>query len=230
MHIIIIIIMLKKVTIYGERCSGTHYLTELLTTNFNVHISWEHLKHGRHFMGFDDLSNTDDTLFIGIIRSPYDWFNSLYRRHHHIPRCNLVNVDSFLYNEFFSMTEHSNGDVNTEIMFDRNMHTKERYKNIFEMRDTKNKFLVDDMPLLVKNYLLITHDSLLDNFENTMNSIKNMGLDIKSNIEFPLNIAYYKNYKTQVFVRNSKPMPISKELIVGNLNMTYEKRLFADYI
>lgn len=34
--------MIKKVTIYGERCSGTNYLEELLTENFDVTLVWDY--------------------------------------------------------------------------------------------------------------------------------------------------------------------------------------------
>ena len=180
--------MTKFVTIYGERCSGTNYLEALLTANYDVDVCW---KYGwKHFFGFRDFKNSDDTLFIGIIRNPYDWINSLYRDKYHLPAINTSSVDSFLNNEFYSIT-----DDGCELMRDRNIYTKERYKNIFDMRHTKNQFLIEDMPKLVKNYLLITHEALLYDFTNTMNKITSKGLNIKSNIEFPLNIIHYKKQK-----------------------------------
>jgi hypothetical protein len=175
--------MLRKVTIYGERCSGTNYLEELLTTNFNVEIVW---KYGwKHFFGFSDLSETDDVLFIGIVRNITDWVNSLYRDRYHLPNKLVATIPNFLNNSFYSIY-----DDKTENMHDRNIETNNRYKNIFELRHVKNKFLVDTMPTLVKNYLLITYDDLVSNFVEVMNKIKNSGLEIKNLIEFPLNIKY----------------------------------------
>lgn len=215
--------MTKFVTIYGERCSGTNYLEALLTTNYDVDVCW---KYGwKHFFGFNNLKNSDDTLFIGIIRNPYDWINSLYRDKYHLPSVNTSSVDSFLNNEFYSIM-----DDGCELMRDRNLYTKERYKNIFDMRHTKNKFLIEDMPKLVKNYLLITHESLLYDFKNTMNKITSKGLNIKSNIEFPLNIIHYKKQNRKLFVLNNKPNHISKEQVMHKFNMHYEKMLFKDYI
>lgn len=215
--------MIKFVTIYGERCSGTNYLAALLTTNFDVDVCW---KHGwKHFFGFNDLSTSDDTLFVGIIRNPYDWINSLYRDKHHLPLINTSCVDSFLNNEFYSIFKDGR-----EIMSDRNIYTKKRYKNIFDMRHTKNKFLIEDMPKLVKNYLLITHESLLYDFTNTMNKLTNKGLHIKSNITFPLNIIHYKQQKHKLFIVNNKPNHISKEQVIHKFNMHYEKMLFEAYI
>ena len=142
--------MIKKVTIYGERCSGTNYLEQLLINNFNVIINYDYGH--KHFFGFNDLTNSENTLFIGIIRHPYDWINSLYRERHHLPK-HFEKIENFLNDEIYSL------DNNNEIMNDRNIYTKERYKNIFELRTTKIKFLIEDMPKLVKNknYLLLYH-------------------------------------------------------------------------
>jgi len=215
--------MTKFVTIYGERCSGTNYLEALLTTNYDVDVCW---KYGwKHFFGFHNLKNSDDTLFIGIIRNPYDWINSLYRDKYHLPSVNTSSVDSFLNNEFYSIM-----DDGGEMMRDRNIYTKERYKNIFDMRHTKNQFLIEDMPKLVKNYLLITHEALLYDFTNTMNQITSKGLNVKSNIEFPLNIIHYKKQKRKLFILNKKPNLISKEQVMHKFNMHYEKMLFKDYL
>lgn len=109
-------------------------------------------------------------------------------------------------------------------MEDRNIYTKKRYKNIFELRHTKNKFLVEDMPKLVKNYLLITYDDLLNNFTYNMNLIKNFNLQIKNNIDFPLNIMYYKKNKNKLYKR--KKNIIVKEKIIKKANLYYEKILF----
>ena len=63
--------MLNKFTIYGERCSGTTYLEQIINLNFKADITWEY--GWKHFFGFHDLTNSDDTLFICIVRNPYDW-------------------------------------------------------------------------------------------------------------------------------------------------------------
>lgn len=184
--------MIKKVTIYGERCSGTNYLEELLTENFDVTLVWDY--GWKHFFGFNELKNTDDVLFIGIVRNLHDWINSMYKKKHHLPKDNTKDVNSFLNNEFYSVDKD-----NKEIMNDRNIYAKNsRYKNIFELRHVKNKFLVKDMPKLVKNYLLITYDDLASNFGNTMKKIKNYKLPVKSNIKFPINISYYKRDRPNI--------------------------------
>jgi len=211
---------MKKVTIYGERCSGTNYLEELLLLNFDVEIVWDY--GFKHFFGFNDyLTNSDDTLFIGIIRNLEDWINSLYREKHHLPTHLTENIDTFLTNTFYSLDYSGN-----EIMSDINIDTGERYKNIYELRLVKNKYLIEKMPKLVKNYCLITYDDLVDNFLDVMNKLKNCNLKVKDNINFPLNVNYYKKNRNELFKK--KENIISKEkIIIENEELTfYEKLLF----
>lgn len=177
--------MIKYFTIYGERCSGTNYLNNIINLNFDIEITW---KYGwKHFYGFDDLSNSDDTLFICITRNPYDWMNSLYANPHHLCYDVRKNIQNFLNNIIFSFNDSNNNDESKEIMEDRNIYTSERYKNIFDLRHNKIKYLVETLPLLVKNYILIRYEDLLYNFEEQMNRFLFFNLPIKNNIIFPLN-------------------------------------------
>ena len=224
--------MLKKVVIYGERCSGTNYLEELLITNFDVEIISDY--GWKHFFGFNDLSNTDDILFIGIVRNLTDWINSFFREPHHIglnfTENYTENLTKFLNDEFYSLY-----DTGEEKLQDRNIETGDRYKNIFELRHVKNKFLVETMPKLVKNYLLITYDDLVNNFNTNMIKIKRYNLPIKQNIFFPVNIHYYKKEKHLSFSNHLDKIShisiyktISKEEIIEKAEMYYEKILFPN--
>ena len=212
---------MKKVTIYGERCSGTNYLEELLLLNFDVEIVWDY--GWKHFFGFDNLSGSDDVLFIGIIRNLDDWINSLYRVPHHLPPKLTESVDTFLTNTFYSHVVDSDEILSTDL----NMETNQKYKNIFELRLIKNKFLIDKMPLLVKNYCLITYDDLINNFVKIMNKIKECGLQIKHDIEFPLNISYYKKEKTEVFIKKVNEISSDKikSLMGDNKELLYYENL-----
>ena len=59
---------IPRYTIYGERCSGTNYLQDVIERNFDVELTWEY--GFKHFFGFQEeqLKKSDDTLFICIIR------------------------------------------------------------------------------------------------------------------------------------------------------------------
>ena len=134
--------MVKYFTIYGERCSGTNFLMQSIIQNFNIEYTTKYT--WKHFFGHYNFENNDDeneTLFIGIIRHPITWLDSFFSKLHHIPHENRENIHTFLFNEFYSIYE----DTLTEITEDRHIITKNRYKNIFELRNVKNDFLINDM-------------------------------------------------------------------------------------
>ena len=211
---------INKYTIYSERCSGTTYLLELMKINFNINLSW---KYGRqHFFGFNNLENSDDTLFICLVRDIHTWLNSLFRIPHHLYGHKLNTVNGFLNSEIFSV-DHIHTDL--EILEDRNIYTKKKYKNIFELRHTKLKFLIDDLPLKVKNYIFIRYEDLNNDFENIMNKIRSYNIPIKNSDIFPLNSYKYKN-ENKKFIEN-KNYSISKDIIYNHpsFNVDYEKKI-----
>lgn len=221
--------MIKKYTIYGERCSGTNYLQNLIDLNFNVELTW---KYGwKHFFGFDEdkYKDSDDTLFICIVRNPVDWINSLYREKHHLPECLKSDIDKFLNNEFYSIHGNKIGNKinHSEIMEDRNIYTQSRYRNIFELRHTKLKYLIEDLPKKVKHCVFIKYEDLVNDFTNVMEILKNKGLDIKTNIEFPINTNNYKNNENVKMHNNDKKKYIQNDKILNNPNLIpkYEKML-----
>lgn len=195
--------MIKNFTIYGERCSGTNYLEKVMKLNFdNCPITWNY--GWKHFFGFDDykLDNAENTLFICIVRDPVDWINSFYRQMWHLPlKYNRTLIESakmkkFLHGEFWSFDDNNgNKDTSKEIMEDRHLQTKNRYKNIFELRYTKLKYLMEELPRKVNHFIFIRYEDLTNDFENTMTRIKKKGLSVKPGISFPQN--YYLNAKSK---------------------------------
>ena len=225
--------MLKKYTIYGERCSGTNYLENIININFDAHLTWEYGH--KHFFGFQDdaLKNSDDTLFICIVRNLPDWINSFFRQKHHLPLLYKEKLsyeeklDVFLNKEFWSFDDHNgNRDTTKEIMEDRNIYTGKRYKNIYELRHTKLKWMLEDLPNKVKNYIFIRYEDLINDFDKTLLKIKDKGLEVKKNINFPLNTDNYKNNNKKKFKR--KKNNISNEFILNNPNLItfYEKKIY----
>ena len=219
--------MLKKYTIYGERCSGTNYLQNIMNLNFNIKLTHEYGK--KHFFGFQDekLKKSDDTLFICIVRNPVDWVNSLYREKYHIAKHLRKNITDFLNKEFYSYNDKHSGLIDgSEIIEDRNIYTGKRYKNIFELRHTKIKWMMEELPNKVKNYIFIKHEDLLYDFKNTLLKINEKGVKIKDNIKFPINSKTYKLSKTKIYVKKNNE--ISSETILDNPNFIpfYEKKLY----
>jgi len=216
--------MCTKFTIYGERCSGTNYLEQLMVENFNIDVVWNY--DWKHFFGFYDFKHTaeeDNTLFIGIIRDPLHWIYSLYLNKHHIPK-ELNELQNFLTREFYSL--NNDNSVNTK---DFNYTTHQKYKNIFEMRKMKNDFLMTIMPKKVKNYILIRYEDLRDNNTQTLNLIKSR-FNLTNKYTIYKNISYYKNYKNIEYKKHSNEHLMSFsyhviKFIIDNLNRDQENKL-----
>lgn len=189
--------MIKKYfVIYGERNSGTNYLETVLTGK-SYHLSYTSSsfetivinssiaeiyndKYGhKHFFGFHDkiIKNTSNNIiFVGIVRNPYDWIMALNKSKHHIPTDN-ENIESFLKNEWYSIQHNKKHvDYGKELIDDRDFTTghiprldnlygysnlPKRYKNIFDMRSKKLRYLLYTMPTLVTNYELIKYEDFI---------------------------------------------------------------------
>jgi len=173
----------KSFVIYGERNSGTNYLETILTgesyhlyhdtsafeipcDNSSVEGKSLSIFGSKHFFGYHDdqiKSEGRSNIFIGIIRNPYDWLVACNKDKHHIPPENHE-IKDFLTNEWYSI-EHGekNKDRGKEKIEDRNFKNGMRYKNVFEMRSAKIKYLCQTMPILTKktkNYELIKYEDL----------------------------------------------------------------------
>jgi hypothetical protein len=212
--------MLKKFTIYGERCSGTNFLEKAIEENFDLKITWDYdFKHWFGHYQFKKNETEDETLFLGIIRNPITWIDSFYKNPHHLPLSNKKNIKNFLFNEFCSFDDD---DTNNEIMLDRNLITKKRYKNIFDLRYIKNIYLINVMPKNVKNYLLLRYEDLYDNYDLILGYIEKKFNLKRKNTDFK-KIINYKGKKDGVFVKkNIKLTKKIVDIIVNNLNKEQE--------
>jgi hypothetical protein len=109
---------IRYVQIFGERCSGTSYLTRLVERNFDgveptrlfgfkhwfIH---GHQPRGRanrttDFECLHPLDDSDDTLFLVIHRNPLDWLRSLHARPHHAPGHTNLCFSEFLRKPWLS--------------------------------------------------------------------------------------------------------------------------------
>jgi hypothetical protein len=152
--------MLRRFTIFGERCSGTNFLEESILTNFESELTWDYGH--KHFFGFTGYENSDDTLFICIVRHGHNWINSLRNKPHHLAKGMLWDNESFLTNPVVSFQK------GVMIQQDMNMYTREPYNNIYELRYTKIDYIKNQLPLLVKNCLFFRYEDLCEDFQNQM--------------------------------------------------------------
>jgi len=226
-------------TILGERCSGTNFLEKSITTNFPIQYTE---KYGnKHFFCYNNYNNSDDTLFIGIIRNPIYWINSFSKELYHVPEINK-DMKNFLFNEFYSVEEkfQNSNNLNNNIFImnnklnmkkklnpkDLNYLTGKKYKNIFELRKVKNNFLMNVMPKKVDNFILINYEDLLYNYSETLQCIKDKFNLVQKHSEF-IKIKKYKKSDTYNFVKQREiTLPIGLiQLIWENLDMPQENSL-----
>lgn len=203
---------IKYFTIYGERCSGTNFLEASITTNFNIEITWEY--GWKHFFGnyiFDKTNQKqNETLFIGIVREPIEWLDSFYKEPHHIPQQNKVSPDAFLLNEHYSTIDNYSP---IEEMADRHIITKERYKNIFQLRQVKNNYLIYFMPSYVKNYIFIKYEDLNKHYDI-----------ILSDIQTKFNLKRRQNNSSQNFTKIIKYKGFPQESVYKKKSINFNKK------
>lgn len=164
---------IDRFTIYGERHSGTNFLEQCIKQTFGLELTYFY--GFKHWFGFTKPETIRyhakyPVLFIGIVRNPYQWLQGFYNAPHHVPKQNRSSFYKFLTNEWYSVDQHG-----YEMMHDRNFATRPnltRYKNIFELRQQKNKYLLEVMPIIAQNYVLISYDSFIKNQHNHLNILK----------------------------------------------------------
>ena len=236
-----------KFTIFGERCSGTNYLEQVITSNFEIKYSSDICN--KHFFCFNNYNNIDTskTLFIGIVRNPIYWLNSFSKELYHVPEINRQPLKSFLFNEWYSVlneqpdkpTNHFNENtILTNKRFitnanplinkkDFNYKTGQKCKNIFELRKIKNQYLMEKMPeMFPNNYIFINYENLLYKFEETMGEIKRR-FNLRPRYSQFVNVKKYKKTDNYSFVnqRSITFNPQTIDLIWKNLCMEQENLL-----
>jgi|694.fasta_scaffold49250_6 hypothetical protein len=202
-----------KISIFGERHSGTNFLENCFKQKFGLERT--SYFDNKHFFGWCKPETITyhrmslHTLFTGIVRNPYDWIMAMINLPHHIHPHRLQNIESFLLSEWYSTDFHHN-----EILTDRNYQTKNRYKNIFEMRTLKYKYLSEIMPVIAKNYMLLSYDSFLKNYHNYLNIISNR--------------FYLKKIGQEPELQNKNPYQVPeyiKNIIDNNVDWSLEESL-----
>jgi len=139
---------IKNFTIFAERHSGTNFLEKWIKNSFDIPIVW---KYGwKHFWTHHTktIPDSQNTLFIGIVRNPYDWMSAMYKNPYHISFNKDTTFLKFLNHKIVSTGPHDT--------------LLEEYDNIFNLRETKNQHLLNITPNICENYLLLNYESLLN--------------------------------------------------------------------
>lgn len=129
----------KRVKVFGERCSGTNYASNLLYRNLtgvkvklhaNAFRQWKH--------GFVRNPPFDsDILVVFVVRNPVSWLKSFHRTPWHAPRQYWGEpFPDFLRREWESR-QYGGGHDDRERMDERHPDTGARFRNVLELRSEK---------------------------------------------------------------------------------------------
>ena len=225
-------------TIYGERCTGTNFLKKIILDNFDV--PYRMLPSGlcgwKHWFGSPENKNaiqkSTDCMILLIVRNPIDTLMSFYSHAHNQPKERLVNLETFLTSEFYSVE----GLLNEEIRLDSHFEEDgRRFKNIFEMRSVKNRFLFLTIPQLTPNSYFIRYEDL------KINPCKILA-DLEVKFQLPRKSDNYiieqfrvrpQHMLDNVFSLSNKPLqekykvedPYIKDIIKNNLDFEVEEMI-----
>jgi hypothetical protein len=207
---------IENFTIYGERSSGTKFLEKCIKAKFGLQPTWFY--GWKHFFGWTKPETITyrgkHTLFLCIVRSPYEWLLSMKLHPHHVPQHNQTSLRDLLYNEWYSI-QQSGDEIKEDRNFTSDRKNPAKFKNLFELRNVKNRYLSETMPIIAQNFVLFSYDSFLVNRDNYLNIIANrFDLKITGKIPPP--------------VKDKKPKEITsehRELIDHNLDWSLENSL-----
>ena len=240
---------IRYFTILGERCSGTHFLQHAILSNFQ---GLTYLKGEKHFFGNKEFREerlqgvdpatlslhekqmleidrvpTDELLVVSIVRHPVEWVDSFYKRKHHVPPENREPVKRFMTCEFYSIYEEG-PKKGLEIMEDRNWRTKERYRDLFELRAEKNAYLREEVPKQAKHHWFIRYEDLRDHYVDTLAkmerefSLRRKPVSVK---EF-VRIEKYKGTYNALYEKNPVVLtPEIQDLVWRNVDIEQEKEI-----
>lgn len=214
-------------TILGERCTGTHFLQYAIQKNFDL----EYVKGDKHFFGHSQPSSEEmeTRLYFIIIREPVAWIDSLWRNHYHVPDCNLESFAGFLQNEWWSQYNFEKED-GSEIMQDRHIFDKRRYKNIFELRSIKYKYLLHHLYPTIPFVCFVTYEELCNNYQEILEQIHTEFCLTRINdlLEVYMDVPYYKGSYGELFESKSVNMSMKDRFhIYANLDNFQELQDFG---
>lgn len=164
------------IQIFGERNSGTNYLHSLLANNITEDMEignrfgWKHGFTNRKLISQEDTSSV---LFLLITKQPYAWITSMRRKPHHAPQLYFLPLSDFIRSEWVcykgkeyqvraKKLKENPVRPEEEMLQERNPKTRNRIKNVIELRNLKNEFHLA-LQQNVENFYHIKYEDLLIN-------------------------------------------------------------------
>jgi hypothetical protein len=172
---------LKTFTIFGERNSGTTYLENLLRKMLRLRFTGEYgFKHwyikdmeprGAPNTTTDNeciqsLDDSDETLFIVIVRNVYDWVGSMYQKPYHMKHINKQSLLTFVSSPYLAYESTCPPDHGPQSRTRWTKNTSHRHPffmeeadHLIDLRNKKNRHF-HHLQTKVKHYYIIRQEHL----------------------------------------------------------------------
>ena len=113
-----------------------------------------------------------------------------------------------------------------DILDDKNFKNNNlRFKNIFEMRSIKCKYLLDDVPDLVNKYYFIRYEDLKHNTDFVLNDISNKFELVKKNQQYTIEKSYVGVKLNNDITENYHIDDNINHIIYNNIDLVTENRM-----
>jgi hypothetical protein len=158
-------VQISRVQIYGERCSGTNYVAELLKRNFTGlrivdEFGW---KHG---WVYGEVEHAADCVFLVVNRDPFDWLRSLHEKPWHAaPELRGVPFSRFIRTPWRCLwgadtdLDRSDPRHGTEMLHERDPQTREPFANAMRLRTAKARAWAA-LRLRVRHHLAVRYEDV----------------------------------------------------------------------
>jgi hypothetical protein len=224
---------IKKFTVIGERCTGTNLAKALIERNLGLEYVELCAKHYFQPTAFENKC-LNDLLVIATVRDPFQWVAAMWVNKHDMTIYQKHSMSKMLFSEQIAVYDDFKAlDFSMEIMENRHIYEKDsrfpvhnygrRYANIFEMRNVKHKFLLEDMPKLVPHFEVVNYESMRDEPETVLKKLC-IDFDLIMPQEFvPIveNVKYYAKegdvFKKRVYELDQTMKDLVKKNVDHNL-------------
>lgn len=152
--------------IFGERCSGTNFVAQLLRRNLprlqlTDRFGW---KHG-YVRPLED--DAPDCVFVVVVRDPFDWVRSLHRKPWHAAEpLRERTIREFLREPWWCewgrdmKLDEADPRIGTEMMHERHPETGERFANVLHLRASKLRHW-QDLRSRVRYYAAVRYEDVM---------------------------------------------------------------------
>lgn len=209
---------IREYTIFGERCTGTNYIDQLIKLNFALKntqkFGHKHMKIGHDF---DDVKNSviptkensKNCLFLIVVRNPYDWSQSFNISPWHAKKHLLY----LPYSEFIRSKWESIDNMGKIIPSDLK-DDGTFFNDIFELRASKIR---EHLKLfnIVKNCVLVNYENVENNYQEFLDML-HVNYNLKKISPEYQNVTFYKDVKSKSFVKKDYGLICADDLLYIN--------------